>query len=129
MWCRGIRGATTVDSNTREDILKATDELLRKMIDANGLEPERVAFALFTTTADLDAEFPAAAARQLGWSRVALMCAKEMDVPGSLRRCLRVLILYNTEKGADEIVHVYIRGATELKPDVANLKSANLGSR
>jgi len=122
VWCRGIRGATTVDSNSREAILAATDELLRKMIDANGLEPERVACALFTTTSDLDAEFPAAAARQLGWSNVALLCSKEMDVPGSLRRCLRVLVLYNTERNADEIVHVYIRGATELKADVSNSK-------
>ena len=122
MWCRGIRGATTVDSNSREAILAATDELLRKMIAANGLEPEGVACALFTTTSDLDAEFPAAAARQLGWSNVALLCSKEMDVPGSLGRCLRVLILYNTKKRADEIVHVYIRGATELKADVSNSK-------
>lgn len=122
MWCRGIRGATTVDGNSREAILAATDELLRKMIAANGLEPEEVACAFFTTTSDLDAEFPAAAARQLGWSNVALMCSKEMDVPGSLRRCLRVLVLYNTEKSASDIVHVYIRGATELKAGASNPK-------
>ena len=115
MWCRGIRGATTVDNNTKEDILKAGKELLQKMVEANGIVPENVACAIFTTTHDLDAEFPAAAARQLGWSNTALLCAQEMNVPGSLQRCLRILILYNTEKSAEEIVHVYIKGATTLK--------------
>jgi chorismate mutase len=74
-----------------------------------------VACAIFTTTHDLNAEFPAAAARQLGWAHPALLCAQEMNVPGSLQRCLRILILYNTEKSAEEIVHVYIKGATTLK--------------
>ncbi|MCX5994864.1 MAG: chorismate mutase [Chloroflexi bacterium] len=115
MLCRGIRGATTVDSNTKEDILNSAKELLQKMIDANGLQPENVACAIFTTTHDLNAEFPAAAARQLGWAHPALLCAQEMNVPGSLQRCLRILILYNTEKSAEEIVHVYIKGATTLK--------------
>ena len=115
MWCRGIRGATTVDNNTKEDILNSAKELLQKMIDANGLQPENVACAIFTTTHDLNAEFPAAAARQLGWAYPALLCAQEMNVPGSLQRCLRILILYNTEKSAEEIVHVYIKGATTLK--------------
>ena len=115
MWCRGIRGATTVDNNTKEDILNSAKELLQKMIDANGLQPENVACAIFTTTHDLNAEFPAAAARQLGWAHPALLCAQEMNVPGSLQRCLRILILYNTEKSAEEIVHVYIKGATTLK--------------
>jgi chorismate mutase len=115
MLCWGIRGATTVDSNTKEDILNSAKELLQKMIDANGLQPENVACAIFTTTHDLNAEFPAAAARQLGWAHPALLCAQEMNVPGSLQRCLRILILYNTEKSAEEIVHVYIKGATTLK--------------
>lgn len=120
MWCRGIRGATTVDSNTKEDIVNASRELLQKVIDANGIKAEDVACAIFTTTPDLDAEFPAVAARQLGWSQVALLCAQEMDVPSSLRRCLRILILYNTEKSADEIVHIYIRGATKLKSGLSD---------
>jgi chorismate mutase len=115
MWCRGIRGATTVDNNTKEDILAAGKELLQKMVEANGIVPENVACAIFTTTPDLNAEFPAASARQLGWSNTALLCAQEMDVPGSLQKCLRILVLYNTEKSADEIVHVYIKGATKLK--------------
>jgi chorismate mutase len=122
MWCRGIRGATTVDSNTKEDILNAGKELLQKMIDANGLVPENVACAIFTTTPDLNAEFPAAAARQLGWSHTALMCAQEMNVPDSLQRCLRILILYNTEKSAEEIVHVYIKGATTLRGALSQKK-------
>lgn len=122
MWCRGIRGATTVDNNTKEDILSAGKELLQKMIEANGIVPENVACAIFTTTPDLDAEFPAAAARQLGWSNTALLCAQEMNVPNSLKKCLRILILYNTEKSADEIVHVYIKGATSLKGAAAAKK-------
>lgn len=115
MWCRGIRGATTVDSNTKEDILKESKDLLQKMIDANGIVPENVACAILTTTQDLNAEFPAVAARQLGWVDTALLCGQEMNVPGSLQRCLRILILYNTEKSAEEIVHVYIKGATSLR--------------
>ena len=116
MLCRGIRGATTVAANTAEDILEATCELLQRMIEANGVEAEDVACVLFTTTPDLNAEFPAAAARELlGWSEVALLCGHEMGVPGSLPRCLRVLMLVNTEKRADEIVHVYLRGAEKLR--------------
>lgn len=122
MYCRGIRGATTADSNTGEDILQATDELLRQMIEANGIEPENVAYAMFTTTSDLDAEFPALAARRLGWTNVALLCGQEIDVPGSLKGVVRILILLNTEKTIDEIVHVYIKGATELRPDSLNVK-------
>jgi chorismate mutase len=117
MYCRGIRGATTADSNTKEAILKATDELLRQLIDANDIRPENVAFAMFTATSDLNAEFPALAARYLGWTDVALLCGQEIDVPGSLKGCIRILILLNTEKAASEIVHVYIRGAAELRPD------------
>jgi chorismate mutase len=122
MWCRGIRGATTAESNTKEGILDACKELLQKMIEANGIKPENVACAIFTTTPDLDAEFPAAAARQLGWSNTALLCAQEMNVPNSLKQCIRILILYNTEKSADEIVPVYIKGATQLKGASAQKK-------
>ncbi len=115
MWCRGIRGATTVAANTREDILAATRELLQKMIEANGVEKDAVTCVQFTTTPDLDAEFPAVAARQLGWTEAALLCGHEMNVPGSLPRCLRILMLFNTEKKAEEIVHVYMKGAEVLK--------------
>ncbi len=115
MCCRGIRGATTANANTREDIIVATKELLQEMINANGIQEEDVAFILFTTTSDLNAEFPAAAARELGFSRAPLLCGHEMNVPGSLPMCVRILILFNTEKSADEIIHVYTKGARWLR--------------
>jgi chorismate mutase len=121
MPCRGIRGATTADNNSPEEILKATRQLLALMIRANGIEPEDVASATFSTTTDLDAEFPALAARQLGWFDVALMCVHELDVPGSLRRCIRILLHWNTDKPADEIVHVYVKEARKLRPDRSKL--------
>ena len=121
MPCRGIRGATTAENNTPEEILKATRQLLALMIRQNGIEPGDVASAIFSTTTDLDAEFPALAARQLGWFDVALMCVHELDVPGSLRRCIRILLHWNTDKPADEIVHVYIKEAVHLRPDRSEL--------
>jgi len=119
MPCRGIRGAITVESNSREAILAATRELLDEMVRANAVRKDDVASAYFTTTPDLDAEFPAVAARGVGWSNVALMCGHEMDVPGSLRMCLRILLHVNTERTQDEICHVYLRGAAVLRPDLA----------
>jgi len=121
MPCRGVRGATIADANTSEEILQATRQLLALMIRQNGIEPEDVASAIFTTTPDLNAEFPALAARQLGWLDTALMCHHELDVPGSLRRCIRILLLWNTPKRADEIVHVYIKDAARLRPDLSKL--------
>jgi len=115
MWCRGIRGATTVEANTREHILSAARELLQKMIEANKVEKEAAACAIFTTTPDLNATFPAAAARQLGWTEVALLGGQEIEVEGSLSKCLRILILFNTEKRPEEIVHVYIKGTDVLR--------------
>ena len=117
MKCRGIRGATTVDTNTKEDILKATRELLQDMVKANDVRGEDVASILFTTTSDLNATFPAEAARELGLSQVPLLCGQEIDVPGSLPMCLRILILFNTKKGAEDIVHVYLKSAKKLRPD------------
>ncbi len=117
--CRGIRGATTADANTREAILAATRELLALLIDANDLREEDIASAIFSSTPDLDAEFPAVAARELGWLDTALLCTHEMAVPGSLARCVRVLIHWNTIRRADEIRHVYIRGAHNLRPERA----------
>lgn len=118
MWCRGIRGATLAAANTKEDILAATKELLQQMIESNQVEKEAVACVLFTATADLDAEFPALAARQLGWTEAPLLCNQEMGVPHSLPRCLRILILFNTEKKTEEIIHVYIRGAEVLRQEL-----------
>ena len=119
MYCRGIRGATTVDHNEREEILAATTELLQLLIDQNGLLAEDVASAIFTVTDDLDAEFPALAARQLGWEEVALLCTREIPVPHSLPKCIRVLLHVNTMRKASEIRHVYIRGAVDLRPTLA----------
>lgn len=116
MWCRGIRGATTVEQNTREDVLAATQELLQKMIQANRFEVDDIACVLFSTTSDINAEFPALAAREMmGWFNVAMLCGHEIDVPGSLSRCLRILMLVNTEKSPQELVHVYIKGAQNLR--------------
>ncbi len=117
MRCRGVRGATTVEANTREAIVEATTELLAELMRANDLRVEDVVSAFFTTTRDLNAEFPAVAAGQMGWIQVALLCGHEMDVPGSLPMCLRILLHVNTEKQAQELVHVYLRGAKALRPD------------
>jgi len=116
LYCRGIRGATTVEHNDREEILAATTELLELLISHNDLRPEDVASAIFTVTDDLDAEFPALAARFLGWTEVALICTREIPVPGSLERCIRILLHVNTTRSAAEIQHVYIRKAVNLRP-------------
>ena len=117
MWCRGIRGAITVSENTEETIIAATKELLQRMIEVNDVEIGDVACILFTTTSDLNAAFPAAAARRLGWTRVSLLCGHEMNVPGSLPRCLRVLVLFNTDKKNEEIMHVYLGDAVTLRDE------------
>jgi chorismate mutase len=117
--CRGVRGATTVETNTAEAILNATTELLQTMIEANAIEQERVASVLFTTTMDLNAAFPAVAAREIGWTDIALLNAHEMAVPGALPRCIRILLHLNTERTAKQIRHIYLREATKLRPDLA----------
>jgi chorismate mutase len=121
MKCRGVRGATTIAANTREDILTATRQLLALMIRRNGIESSDVASALFSTTPDIDAEFPALAARQLGWLDVPLLCSHEMAVPGSLPMCIRVMIHWNTDKPQNEIEHIYVRDAKRLRPDLSKL--------
>jgi chorismate mutase len=119
MAVRGVRGAITVESNTREAILDATRELLGEIIRQNEITAEDVASAWFTMTSDLNAEFPAVVARQnFGWTNVALECVQEMDVPGSLRMCLRILLHVNTDAAQDKICHVYLRGAAALRPDL-----------
>ena len=120
--CRGVRGATTVEGTTREQILTATAELLQRLVQANGIEPEDVASAIFTTTPDLTAEYPALAARLMGWRDTALLCGHEMAVPGGLERCVRILLHWNTTLSAGEIEHVYIHGAANLRPDRSELE-------
>src|SRR5215470_7927062 len=114
---RGVRGATTVGSNEAGAIVARTEELLSRMISENGIRPEDVASAVFTATDDLDAEFPAVAVRGVvGWADVPLLCTREIPVPGSLGRCVRILLLWNTNRPAPEIRHVFLRGARELRP-------------
>jgi len=117
VWCRGIRGAITVPENKKEAIGAATKELLQKIVNVNDVEISDIACILFTTTPDLNAAFPAAAARELGWTQVPLLCGHEMNVPGSLPSCLRVLVLFNTDKRNEEIVHVYLGGAVTLRDE------------
>jgi len=118
---RGIRGATTVPSDEPELILDATRELLEAILDANeGMQPEDVGSAIFTVTEDLKSTFPAQAARQMGWGLVPMLCAREIPVPGSLPRVIRVLVHWNTELPQNEISHIYLKDAVKLRPDLVS---------
>jgi chorismate mutase len=121
MHIRGVRGAVTTEANTREAIADAIRELLGEIVRANGVEPDEVAAVFFTATPDLNAAYPAEAARRvLGWTSVPLLSFADIAVPGALPRCLRVLLLWNTPRAQDEIVHVYLRDAVALRPDLNN---------
>ena len=122
MRCLGVRGATTVADNSRAAILKATSGLLTEIIAVNRIALEDIASTIFTATPDLDAVYPAVAARELGWTQTPLLCVREMQVAGSLRRCIRVLIHWNTEHAPGEIHHVYLREAQALRPDLMEEK-------
>ena len=115
---RGIRGAITADADTTEGILDATQRLLTAIVEANRIPIEDIASVLFTVTPDLKAQFPAAAARRMGWTLVPLLNFTEIAVPGGLERCIRVLLHLNTTLGQAEIVHVYLEGARALRPDL-----------
>ena len=115
---RGIRGATTIDDNSKELIVEASEELLSKMIDMNRLNITDIASIFFTTTKDLNAEYPAVAARNKGLLNVALLCTHEMEIPQGLSKCLRILIHVNTEQGYNDLKHVYLKGAKVLRPDL-----------
>ena len=116
---RGIRGATTVTADEPDLILQATRELLEEILQENkGLQPEDVASAIFTVTDDLAATFPAQGARQMGWGLVPMLCAREIPVPNSLPRVIRVLVHWNTDVPQNEITHVYLRDAVKLRPDL-----------
>src|SRR5512143_932758 len=119
MSIRGIRGATTVNADQPDLILQATCELLEAILEENeGLQTEDVASAIFTVTDDLTSTFPAQGARQMGWGLVPMMCAREIPVPGSLPRVIRVLVHWNTEVPQSEVKHVYLRDAVKLRPDL-----------
>lgn len=117
IYCRGIRGAITATDNTRISILDATRELLRVIVAANELDADDIGSVIFTTTSDLTAEYPAVAARELGWLDVALLCSHELAVPTGLPRCIRVLIHWNTPKAQRDIKHVYLGDAQVLRPE------------
>jgi chorismate mutase len=119
MAVRGIRGATTVSADEPDLILDATRELLEAILGANAsMKPEDVGSALFTVTDDLASTFPAQAARQMGWGLVPMMCAREIPVPGSLPKAIRVLVHWNTDVQQNEVTHVYLREAVKLRPDL-----------
>lgn len=120
MKVRGVRGATTVEADTSEQIFAATKELIEEVVRLNEIEVDDVASVLLTLTPDLSAAFPAKAVRSLpGWKWVPLMCAQEIGVPGSLPRSIRILIHLNTTKGQDELEHVYLGEAVQLRPDLS----------
>ena len=116
---RGVRGATTVAADEPELILQATRELLEEILAENkNMKPEDIASAIFTVTDDLASTFPAQAARQMGWSLVPMLCAREIPVPNSLPRSIRVLVHWNTDATQNEVKHVYLRDAVKLRPDL-----------
>ena len=115
MACRGIRGATTAAENTREAIFEATQELFNEIVQLNDIQKEQAAAVFFTATLDLNAAYPATAVREMGWDNTALMCSPEIDVPGSVPLCIRILLMVNTEKQPEELQTVYLRGAVNLR--------------
>lgn len=118
---RGIRGAITVSGNIKEEILAATEELAADMIKLNQIHPESVASVFLSTTADINAAFPAKVLRQFeGWKYVPVMCMQEISVPNSLKLCIRIMMHVNTDKRQEEIVHVYLREAVVLRPDLGD---------
>jgi len=112
---RGIRGATTADSNSREAILDATTDLLEQITAANKVKIDEIAAAIFTTTEDLNTEFPSLAARKMGWEYVALLNGHEMKVPGALTKCIRILLLVNTDRTPQQLINVYLKRAKDLR--------------
>lgn len=120
MKVRGVRGATTSHDHTRAGVIEATTDLLRRMVEANGIDTDDVAATIFSTSPDLTAEFPAVAAREnLKWEHVPLMCGHEMAVPHGQQRCIRILVLWNTEKRQADIKHIYLRDAANLRDRTA----------
>jgi chorismate mutase len=118
MACRGVRGAITVDENSTQAILEGARTLLTALVEENGFEAGELASVVFTSTADLNAAYPAAAAREMGWTETPLLCMQEMAVRGSLEKCIRVLLHWNTDRSPAQIRHLYLRGACVLRPDL-----------
>ena len=118
MSCRAVRGAITVTENSAIAIENATAELLREIVRANKIKIRDIVHVIFSVTVDLNAQFPAVAARKLGWNQVPLLCTYELDVKNSLRKCVRVLLTYNTRAPQNKIKHQYLDGAEVLRPDL-----------
>jgi len=117
---RGIRGATTVSRNKKEEILTSSMTLLEKIVSANKIKIEDIASVIFSVTKDINAEFPAIAARRLGWLYTPLLCTYEISVPGSLKKCIRVLIHVNSDKKQAQMKHIYLGKAKKLRPDIGS---------
>ena len=117
---RGIRGATCINKNNKVEIVKATKELLFKIIEANKIKQEDIASIIFSTTTDLNAEFPAVAARELGYLYTPLLCMHEINVPGSIKKCIRILVHVNASTAQSKIKHIYLGKAKNLRPDLKN---------
>ncbi|MBF0198234.1 MAG: chorismate mutase [Planctomycetes bacterium] len=115
---RGVRGAITVSADTKDEILDATEELLKAMAENNNIDVDDVASIFFSLSPDLHSAFPAAAARRINWTSVALFCQQELEISGAMEKCIRVLIHWNTDKAPAEIKHIYLRDATRLRPDL-----------
>ena len=121
MFTKGIRGAITVEENSSEAIGSATIKLLQEIVKANNIELNMISHAIFTLTPDLNADFPAKYARlNCNFNQVPMMCYQELDVPNSLKMCLRILLNINTNKTQDEIKHIYLKGASILRGDLKN---------
>ena len=118
MAIRGLRGATSVDANSKEEIISKTKELLQVIVEKNEVNVEDIASATFSVTDDVTAEFPAVAARQLGWIYTPLFCTREINVPGSLQHCIRVLLHINSDKTQEDMIHIYLYDAEKLRPDL-----------
>ncbi len=118
MSVRGIRGATTVEANTKDEIISKTKELLESILEKNKIDVEEIASAIFSVTGDINAEFPAVAARKIGWIYTPLFCMQEIPVQDSLRKCIRVLLHVNSDVKQQDVIHVYLHGAKKLRPDL-----------
>ncbi|MEW9674717.1 chorismate mutase [Lentibacillus sp. L22] len=131
---RGVRGATTIEENNEQEIVTNTKELVEEMVDSNGIKPEDISHVFISVTSDVTAAFPAKSLRQIpGWVYVPVMCMQEIEVPGSLTRCIRVMMVTNTTMDQREVQHVFLHGAKQLRPDLigeegneANVRKTNI---
>ncbi|NJD03055.1 MAG: chorismate mutase [Ruminiclostridium sp.] len=117
---RAVRGATTINCNTAVEIISETSTLLKEIIKENSIDMDEIISVFFTVTRDINAEFPAVAARKLGWTNIALLCTNEIDVPGSMEKCIRVMLHFNSDKKNSELKHIYRNEARKLRPDLSD---------